>query len=62
MALRMAPTHTLSIEIDVPHQGLHEITGRVQAAVSSSACDAGLCTLFLPHTSASLIIQENADP
>jgi secondary thiamine-phosphate synthase enzyme len=43
-------------------QGLHECTDAVAAAVSEAGIDEGLCTLFLRHTSASLLIQENADP
>ncbi len=43
-------------------QGLHEFTEQVQHAVSASGAHEGLCTLFLRHTSASLLIQENADP
>jgi secondary thiamine-phosphate synthase enzyme len=43
-------------------RGLLEITDRVAALVASSGASEGLCTLFLQHTSASLTIQENADP
>lgn len=43
-------------------KGLHEITREVQAAVRSSGVDEGLCTIMIQHTSASLTIQENADP
>ncbi len=42
--------------------GLHEITAEVAAVVRESGLSEGLCTLFLRHTSASLTIQENADP
>lgn len=38
------------------------ITAKIQDVVSSSGIQTGLCTIFLRHTSASLIIQENADP
>ncbi len=38
------------------------ITQKVQAIVTESQIQTGLCTLFLRHTSASLLIQENADP
>jgi len=50
------------IEVEVPGQGLHEITGRIREVVQGSDVDDGLCTVFLRHTSASLTIQENADP
>ena len=43
-------------------QGLHEFTSLVQKIVREGGMDEGLCTLFIQHTSASLIIQENADP
>jgi secondary thiamine-phosphate synthase enzyme len=42
--------------------GLLEFTHEVAAVVGRSGCEEGLCTLFLRHTSASLLIQENADP
>ncbi len=51
-----------SLSITTPRQGLHEITREVAAVVADSALQAGLCTLFIQHTSASLIVQENADP
>ncbi len=38
------------------------ITSKVQSVVNDSTIDTGLCTIFLRHTSASLLIQENADP
>jgi len=43
-------------------QGLHEFTSLVEKIVQEGGMDEGLCTLFIQHTSASLIIQENADP
>lgn len=42
--------------------GMHEITDRVIAAARASGARTGLCTVFIRHTSASLVIQENADP
>ncbi len=50
------------LQIKVPGQGLHEITADVVAAVRSAGIREGLCTLFIRHTSASLTVQENADP
>jgi len=38
------------------------ITSNVQEIVTSSGIQTGLCSIFLRHTSASLLIQENADP
>jgi len=50
------------LEIDIRHQGLHEVTGKIAGVVDSARLDEGLCTIFIRHTSASLLIQENADP
>jgi secondary thiamine-phosphate synthase enzyme len=50
------------LSINIPGQGLHEITDRIEAAVREAGMQEGLCTLFVQHTSASLLIQENADP
>jgi len=49
-------------DVDTTGQGLHEITEQVHREVAASGIEEGLCTLFLQHTSASLTIQENADP
>ncbi|HYO13942.1 MAG TPA: secondary thiamine-phosphate synthase enzyme YjbQ [Thermoanaerobaculia bacterium] len=50
------------LSIPVPGQGLHEVTEQVREAVRESGLQEGLCTVFIQHTSASLTIQENADP
>lgn len=57
------------ISIQTSSQGLHLITPQVQSAIGSSVAQSalspdrtGLCTIFIRHTSASLLIQENADP
>ena len=50
----------LTIETTGP--GLYEFTDRVQAFVRASGGASGLLTLFVRHTSCSLLIQENADP
>lgn len=39
-----------------------EITGRVARVVAAASVRVGVCTVFLRHTSASLVVQENADP
>lgn len=49
------------IEVATRGQGLHEFTGQVSQAVLESSIQEGLCTLLIQHTSASLMIQENAD-
>jgi secondary thiamine-phosphate synthase enzyme len=51
-----------ALSIAVGGKGLHEITAEVHSVVAGSGVPEGLCTLFLQHTSASLVIQENADP
>ncbi|MHB8534239.1 MAG: secondary thiamine-phosphate synthase enzyme YjbQ [Sulfuricaulis sp.] len=43
-------------------QGLHEFSEQLTALVHDSGVKEGLCTVFIQHTSASLLIQENADP
>jgi secondary thiamine-phosphate synthase enzyme len=48
--------------VDTHGQGLHEITDKVRTEVKRAALEEGLCTVFVRHTSASLVIQENADP
>jgi secondary thiamine-phosphate synthase enzyme len=51
-----------ALSIEVKSRGLHDITPEVRALVEASGVREGLCTLFLQHTSASLLVQENADP
>jgi len=53
---------TRRIGIRTHGQGLHDITGQIQDVVAAAGVEAGLCTILIQHTSASLIIQENADP
>jgi secondary thiamine-phosphate synthase enzyme len=50
------------LSIETRGQGLHEITTPVQSAIKAAKIAEGLCTLFVRHTSASLLVQENADP
>jgi len=50
------------VTIKTSSQGLHEFTAQVERVVRESGAHEGLCTLFVRHTSASLLIQENADP
>lgn len=51
-----------TIEISTRRQGLLEITDEINRVVQQAAVNDGICNLFIQHTSASLIIQENADP
>jgi secondary thiamine-phosphate synthase enzyme len=50
------------LQVDTPRRGLTEITRPVAAWVASTGVRDGLLTLFIRHTSAGLLIQENADP
>lgn len=50
------------LRVDVRGRGLVEITDRVREYIAAQSIEMGLLTLFCRHTSASLLIQENADP
>ncbi|MBD2507565.1 YjbQ family protein [Nostoc muscorum FACHB-395] len=50
------------LKISTTAKSFYNITAKIEAAVAESGVETGLCTLFLRHTSASLVIQENADP
>lgn len=50
------------LSISTPGQGLHEVTSKIDELVRQSGLKEGLCTILIQHTSASLTIQENADP
>ena len=54
--------HNETFTVATRGRGTTEITARVQRAVAASRVATGLCTVFIHHTSASLIINENADP
>lgn len=54
--------HQEVLSVSTRGQGLSDISDRVQAIVDKSEVKTGLCTLFIQHTSASLVIQENAAP
>ncbi|KZX58764.1 hypothetical protein A3709_17355 [Halioglobus sp. HI00S01] len=49
------------LTVHVTGQGLHAFTSQVRPVIAESGVDEGLCTLFIQHTSASLLIQENYD-
>ena len=50
------------LKVRISGQGLHAITGEIKAIINNTGLADGLCTIFIRHTSASLLIQENADP
>src|ERR1041384_606955 len=58
MGMRQAVT-SLTVQT---RRGLTDVTDRIQEIVQKERLTTGLCTIFLRHTSASLVIQENADP
>ncbi|NVJ49778.1 MAG: YjbQ family protein [Gammaproteobacteria bacterium] len=57
----LANVTSQSITVTTDGQGLYEFTGALRQSLPALAGD-GLCTVFVRHTSCSLIIQENADP
>ena len=54
--------HQKILEINTSPKSFLDITKDVQTLVSESGLDNGICNLFIKHTSASLVIQENYDP
>ncbi len=54
--------HQESFTVGTRGRGTSEITGQVARAVRDSGIGRGLCSVFVHHTSASLIVCENADP
>jgi secondary thiamine-phosphate synthase enzyme len=54
--------HARELTVSTRGRGFHDITSEVRKAVTESGAAQGLCTVFLHHTSASLILCENADP
>ena len=50
------------LQISTQGQGLHEITSLIEREVHSRKITDGICVVYIQHTSASLTIQENADP
>jgi secondary thiamine-phosphate synthase enzyme len=54
--------HQRSVTFSTRGRGFTDVTPEVARVVAESKVTTGLCTVFLRHTSASLVIQENADP
>ena len=61
-AVQSAIHHQQVLQLKTQGKSLGRFTRKVQAAVTESGVQTGLCSIFLRHTSASLVIQENADP
>jgi secondary thiamine-phosphate synthase enzyme len=58
----MMRLHQVELEIATKGQGPVDLTDRVARVVKEAGIATGLCTVFVRHTSAGLVIQENADP
>jgi secondary thiamine-phosphate synthase enzyme len=52
----------VTLDISTRGRGFTDLTSKIAKAVDDSGVKTGLCVLFVQHTSASLVIQENADP
>ena len=50
------------VVLESPNRGTYNITNKIDQAVTESGIQSGLCHVFIQHTSASLVITENADP
>jgi secondary thiamine-phosphate synthase enzyme len=58
----VSKVHQRTLTIQTRGGGFTDVTADVARVVAESGVSTGLCTAFLRHTSASLVIQENADP
>lgn len=50
------------IEVSTHGRGTHDLSAQVQTIVAGAGIDRGICQVFIHHTSASLMLTENADP
>jgi len=62
MANHMPAMHQLEFHVETSGRGTYDLTRRVTDAVRESGIRTGMCHVFLRHTSASLMLCENADP
>ena len=60
--MRIMTHYQKRLRVSTNGKSFHNITAKIEAIVAESGIETGLCSLFLRHTSASLVIQENADP
>jgi secondary thiamine-phosphate synthase enzyme len=56
------PVHTAEIAIETRGRSLLDVTERIERVVRESRIEVGVANVFIRHTSASLIVNENADP
>jgi secondary thiamine-phosphate synthase enzyme len=54
--------HQETLDVATRGRGLYDVTAEVARVVARSGARTGVCTVFVQHTSASLVVQENADP
>ena len=54
--------HQKTLAVSTKSRELHDVTAEVARVVGESGVRTGMCTVFIRHTSASLVVQENADP
>jgi secondary thiamine-phosphate synthase enzyme len=54
--------HQRTLEVGTRGRGFTDVTREVAAVVEESGVAVGVCSVFVQHTSASLLVQENADP
>ena len=54
--------HTEQFSVQTRGKGTYEITSEVEAAVAKAGIESGVATVFVQHTSCSLVVMENADP
>ena len=54
--------HQETLRLEGRGPGLHDVTGAVRRVVAAAGVRTGLCNVLVQHTSASLVVQENADP
>ena len=60
--MNVTALHTEAFELETRGRSLVDVTSRVQEVVRAAGITTGLCNVFVHHTSASLLINENADP
>ena len=51
-----------TLKVNTSERGIYDISGHVKSLIKESGINKGICNLFIQHTSASLILCENADP
>lgn len=55
-------SYSAALSVSTSGKGTYEITGQVEGIVADSGVSTGIATVFVQHTSASLVMMENADP